>query len=110
MEQGFLRALRSAGLDVLTAEQAGMRGRRDDEHLAFAAAQQRVIFSFNVGDFFRLHTEYLRSGTRHSGLVVAAQQRYSIGEQSRRLIQLCQVLSAQDMVDRVEFLGSWEPL
>jgi hypothetical protein len=64
MDGDLVRALRAQGADVTTALEAGMLGRDDDEHLAFAAAGGRVLLSHNVRDFYRLHTEWLAAGPR----------------------------------------------
>lgn len=55
------RAMRERGVDVVTAEKAGMRGRDDEEHLEFATAQGRVLYSFNIGDYCRIHSERIIS-------------------------------------------------
>jgi len=50
MDGELVRGLRSQGIDVLTAAEAGMTRRSDEEQLGFAAAQGRTLFSFNVRD------------------------------------------------------------
>jgi Tfp pilus assembly protein PilZ len=75
--------------------------------LDHAAAQQRVLYSYNVGDFYRLHTASLAQGKSHAGIILAQQQRYSIGEQIRRLLKLISATSAEEMKNRVEFLSAW---
>ena len=80
MDRDLADALRQRGVDVLTAFEAGMIERPDQEHLALAAAQGRVLYSFNVGDFAVLHHDFLSQGKHHAGLVLAQQQRFSVGE------------------------------
>lgn len=106
-DKDLLRALRARGVDVLTALEAGMIERTDQEHLEYAASQGRVLFSFNVTDFHRLHTEYIARGKSHAGIILARQQRYSVGEQMRRLLKLIAIKSAEAMKDQVEFLSAW---
>ncbi|MDQ3755241.1 MAG: hypothetical protein M3371_10980 [Acidobacteriota bacterium] len=84
-----------------------MRGRDDDQHLDYATAQGRVLYSFNVGDFSALHAAYLTEGKTHAGIILAPQQRYGIGEQMRRLLRLVRTVSAEEMRDRIEFLSVW---
>ena len=102
-----IRALRARGVDVLTVDEAGMRGRSDSEHLNYATAQGRVLYSFNMGDFDALHAAYLSEGKSHTGIILAPQQRYGIGEQMRRLLRLIHTISAEEMRDRLEFLSAW---
>ncbi len=56
MDRDLVRALRARGVDVLTALEAGKIERADSEHLEHATVQNRVLYSFNIGDFYRLHT------------------------------------------------------
>ena len=86
---------------------AGMRQREDAEHLAYATAQNRVLYGFNVGDFYRLHTELLAQNKSHAGIVLAKQQHCSVGEQMRQLIKLIATKSAEEMRAKIEFLSSW---
>lgn len=59
MDQALVRALRARGVDVLTAQDAGMIEQSDSAHLEFATEERRVLCTFNVGDFWTLHSEYL---------------------------------------------------
>lgn len=95
------------GVDVTTALSEGMVGRTDSEHLEYATQQGRVLYSFNIRDYFQLHTDYLQRGRSHAGIILAQQQRYSLGEQLRRLLRVVAIRSAQDMRDNIEFLSSW---
>jgi hypothetical protein len=109
MDQTLVRALRARGVDVSTALEAGMIERGDADHLAYATAQGRALCTFNVGDFYRLHSDYLARGQSHGGIVLMVQQRDSVGEQMRRLLRLVSSETAETMGDRVEFLSAWEP-
>ena len=60
MRQALVIALRARGVDVATALEADMIEKPDVEHLEYASRQGRVLFSFNVGDFYQLHTEFLQ--------------------------------------------------
>jgi predicted nuclease of predicted toxin-antitoxin system len=107
MRHALVVALRARGVDVVTALEVGMINRDDAEHLDYAAAHGRVLFSFNVGDFYDLHARYLAEGKSHAGIILARQQIYSVGELLRRLSRLINARSAEEMKDRVEFLSAW---
>jgi hypothetical protein len=107
MDRDLVRALRARGMDVVTAQEVGMIGRSDEEHWLFATSQGRVLYSFNRGDFFRLHSQYVAEGKPHAGMVLARQQHYSVGDQMRRLLKVMALKSAADMRDHVEFLSAW---
>lgn len=107
VRKSLVESLRARGLDVTTAYEAGMIGRDDHEHLDYATETGRVLFSFNRGDFYRIHTEYLEQNKSHAGIVLANQQEYSVGEQMRRILRLSAAKTADEMKNWVEFLGVW---
>lgn len=107
MDRMVLRALRERNLDLLAANEVGMLNQLDQTHLDYATANDRVLCSFNRGDFMRIHTSYLRQGKEHAGIILAPQQRYSVGEYMRRLLLLMEARSAEEMRNRVEFLSNW---
>ncbi|MCI0487175.1 MAG: DUF5615 family PIN-like protein [Blastocatellia bacterium] len=107
MAYGLAQQLRLRGVDVTTALDEGMIECDDIEHLEYATAQSRVLYSFNIGDYHRLHTEYLIQGKHHAGIILSQQQRYSIGEQLRRLLRIITLKTAEDMLNEIEFLSSW---
>jgi uncharacterized protein DUF5615 len=107
LAKALVKALRDNRIDVVTTIEARMNGRDDEEHLAYAAEQGRVLCSFNTRDFYRIHSEWLAEGKSHAGIILAQQQRYSVGEQIRRLLRLTDSKSAEDMKNRVEFLNAW---
>ena len=107
MHRGLTQALRARGVEVRTALDAGMIEREDQEHLEYATEQGYVLCTFNVGDFYRLHSDYLVRGQHHAGMIFMQQQRFSVGEQMRRFLRLIADRSADEMEDWVEFLSAW---
>jgi hypothetical protein len=107
MHHSLVRALRARGADVLTALEAGMIEREDADHLAYATQQGRVLCTFNIGDYYGLHTDWATQGRRHAGVVLMPQQHYSVGEQMRRLFRLMAHRGSDEMENRVEFLSEW---
>ena len=107
LRYALVHALRARGIDVQTALEVEMIERSDEEHLEFAMAQGRVLCSFNVGDFYRLHTNYMAQHKSPPGIILARQQQYAVGEHRRRLLKLMAQLTAEDMKNQVEFLSAW---
>jgi len=107
MSRSLVRALRARRVDVTTALEEGMIERSDAEHLDYATTQGRVLYSFNIADFAQLHSEYLTQGKNHAGIILSPQQRYSVGNQIRRLLRLIATRSAEEMKNKVEFLSGW---
>ena len=104
MSRAVIRGLRSRGIDVTTVFDEGRVGQSDRAQLEYAARTKRVLYTFNVDDFCRLHKEYLTEGKSHSGIVVVYRQRYTTGQQLRLLLKLADVKSAKDMTNDLLFL------
>lgn len=49
----------------------------------------------------------MAEGLTHAGIILARQQRYSIGEQIRPLVHLVGSLTDETMKNREEFLSGW---
>jgi hypothetical protein len=110
MDGDLVRALRSREMDIVTAADAGMINRSGQDHLQRASEQLRVLYSFNLGDFYRIHSTWLAGAHFHAGIIRARQQRYSVGDQVRRLMRLTALRTAESMYNRVEFLSHWHSL
>ena len=107
LAKALVKALRERGIDVVTTSEVGLDGSDDEEHLAYAAEQGRVLCSFNTRDFYRIHSEWIAQDKSHAGIILAQQQRYSVGEQMRRILRIIASRSAEDMTNGVEFLSAW---
>ena len=92
------KALKRRGVDILTAQEAGLMGMADEKHLQLAVSQARTIITQDT-NFLRIHG----TGTSHQGIVFA-HQGTSIGEFIQGIILIYQVLSEQEMKNHVEYL------
>lgn len=106
MDRDLLAALRLRNVDVLSTGEAQMLSRSDEEQLKWALENQRVIYSFNIRDFYKIHTKWIEERRDHSGIVLGFQN-YSIGEQMRRILRITARKSAEEMKNQVEFLSAW---
>lgn len=107
MHNRLVVALRSRGVAVATVLDAGLTEKTDDEQLAFATENGCVLYTFNVPDFHRLHRQWVAAGREHAGMILAPQQRFSVGEQLRRILRLRASVTAASMLNQVEFLSNW---
>jgi predicted nuclease of predicted toxin-antitoxin system len=92
------QGVRRRGGDVLTVQEAGLRGAADGEQLAHAVATGRVVVTQDT-DFLRLHAD----GRAHRGIIYASQY-LSVGEIIRGLMLIQDLLTAEEMVNHLEFL------
>ena len=93
-----VQGLRRRGVDVVTVVEAGMLSETDEAQLAFALNAGRVIFTQD-GDFIRLAA----SGLSHAGIVYAPQGT-PLGRIVRGLLLIHNVLSAEELVGRIEYI------
>jgi hypothetical protein len=107
MYSRLVAALRSRSVQVITVLDSGLIEKTDEEQLAFATSHGCVLYTFNVSDFYQLHTEWLSTGREHAGMILAPQQRFSVGEQLRRILRLRATATAATMWNHIEFLSNW---
>jgi hypothetical protein len=107
MKQALVVTLRNASVDVMTASEVGRTGYVDEEQLAWATEQGRVLYSANIRDFCRIHSTLMGQGESHAGIILVQQQRYSVGELVRGMLNLIATKSAEDMVNQVVFLSAY---
>lgn len=107
MGKALTQALRSQGIDVLTADEAGMIERDDEKHLKYATEQGRVLYSFNKKDYNRINTLVLSQGLSHAGIILGVMERFTIGEQMRRIRKIVDTLAAEEIQDRIVYLTAW---
>jgi hypothetical protein len=102
--RALVAGLRARGADVQTVVEAGLRGKGDNVHLEWAAANNRTVYTFNVSDFCRLHRDYLENGKEHAGIIVVPRQRYKVKQQIRLLLNLLKTKTPEDMCNHLLFL------
>lgn len=108
MDQRFVRALKARKVDVITVGELGTTSFTDQDQLILSTQQQRVLYTFNVGDFCQLHSFYMTQGQTHTGIIISSQE-YSVGEQMRRVLKLMATKSAVAMVNQLVFLSAYSP-
>jgi len=97
--------LRARGYDAIGAWEVGNAELSDQEQLAYAAKQGRVLITCNAQDFAPLYLEWWNAGRRHSGIVTSEQLEF--GEMLRRLIRLLDTLSPTDIANGIRNLAEF---
>lgn len=80
-------ALTMRGYDVSSCHREGRanRGISDEDHLAFATAAGRAIYTFNIADFRRIHARWQSVGREHAGIIVSEDLNRNLADMIRRL-------------------------
>jgi predicted nuclease of predicted toxin-antitoxin system len=99
IDPDIARALRRHGIDVTTTVEARLLSRSDRSQIEYASSSGRAIVTHDA-DFLRMASE----GLDHPGVVYCHRTAHSIGEMIRRLILVYEVLGADEIRGRVEFL------
>ncbi len=99
VDSAIAAGLRRRGIDATTTVEAGLLGSSDEEQLRLTHAGGRVLITHDA-DFLRLHER----GVSHAGIVYIAKGGRSIGEAVRGLVVLAECLTAEEMVNHMEYL------
>jgi uncharacterized protein with PIN domain len=92
-------ALRLKGYDVVSAHEVQKQSLSDYQQLEYAVSEQMAIFTFNAGDFDRLHKEYIKSGKNHFGILLSKQ--IPIGETINRLTKFLFAHSKEEIRNNI---------
>ncbi len=95
--------LRRRGIKAFSAHEKGMIGASDVEHFQFASGMKAVIFTHDH-HFLRIANEIVKNGKRYWGVIFVEMNKLSIGECIKRLTLYAEILSIEEMKNRIEFL------
>ena len=85
----------------------GRRRIPDEEQLEFAAAEGWTIFTFDTGDFARLHWEWMVAGRTHAGIILETDSLLPVGEMLRRMTRMLADLQGESLAGRLIYLGDF---
>ena len=97
--RAIAESLRRQGIDVTTTPEAGLLGAVDEDHVAYALREGRVIFTQDR-DFLRLHA----TGVVHPGIVDRQKDTLGIGEIITGLVMIWEICVPEEMPGRIEYL------
>lgn len=103
VDEDIAAALRAHRVDVITTTDLARKGISDEEQLAFAYAESRVIYTVDH-DFLRLADEYLEQSRPFAGVAYHRPGQRSKQEIIEALLLMNAVYDASDMENRVEFI------
>jgi uncharacterized protein with PIN domain len=61
---------RGLGLDIVSVQEVGRWGSPDDEHLRWAAQEQRIVVTRNRDDYIEWTTVFFQRGEAHGGVLI----------------------------------------
>lgn len=99
VSNAIANGLRIRGIDVTTTAEVSLISASDQEQVAFALMEQRVIFTQD-DDFLKLH----QAGVSHYGITYCRQKSRTIGEIINTLALIWEWLEPDDIKGKVEFI------
>ena len=97
------QGLRRRGVHAASAHEAGELGATDEAQFEEAISLEAAIF-IHDRHFVEIAVEKTLHGKEHFGVIFAEMHRLSLGECIRRLALCADVLTAEEVKNRVEFL------
>ena len=91
--------MRNRGIDTVHVRDLGLRGDADINHLQRASDMGRVVCTYDY-DFLRLHGQ----GIQHAGIIIAQHFDTTVGDWVRGLELICGAMTADEMINHIEYL------
>jgi hypothetical protein len=91
------------GIDAFSAREKGALGFDDTQHFERAKELKAVIFTHDP-HFIEIAENLVNSGKKHYGLIFAEMHKFGLGECISRLALYAELVSSEEMVNRIEFL------
>lgn len=98
------KVLRRRGYDVTTTPEASLLSASDEEQLTYAVGHSRALVTHNSEHFPSICQEWFEQGREHWGIIVTVQQ-LPVGELLTRIEKLLDRFDAQELRNRILFLG-----
>jgi predicted nuclease of predicted toxin-antitoxin system len=99
VSNAIAEGLKRREIDVTTTVGVGLMGASDEEQIAFALRELRVIFTQD-DDFLSLH----QAGISHFGITYCRQRTGSIGEIINTLSLIWEWVEPDDIKGKIEFI------
>ncbi len=102
-------ALRWRGYMAQSTAEAGNAEMSDEAQLTYATAQRMAILTYNAQDFIPLARVWYAAGREHAGIILSEQfSQRQFGELLRRMLQLLDSLTANEIYNRIVFLQQFK--
>ena len=99
VSHAIAHALRRRGVDVSTTTDAGLLGAEDDNQLAYAISERRILVTHDPDLIELAHRDQA-----HSGIAYCDQERRSLRSIIASLLLIWEVLTPEEMEGHIEYL------
>ncbi len=91
--------MRARGVEAIIVQDLGLLGDTDENHLERASRMGYVLCTYDQ-DYLRISAKLIE----HSGIIFPQNRSTSVGDWVRGLELICEVLTAEEMKDHIEYL------
>lgn len=99
VHKNIATALRLKGYDVISVHEVQKHSLSDCQQLEYAIAEGMAIFTFNAGDFNKLHKEYIENEKNHFGILLSKQ--IPISETIKRHVNFLYTHSSEEIRNNI---------
>ena len=92
------------GVETVSAYDEDQTGISDQAQLAHARTLGAAVLFTHDPDLIEIASEINHQGNEHCGVIFVEMHRLTLGECIRRLALYAEVVAAEEMVNRIEFL------
>lgn len=104
VDDRIIRGLRHRGIYIVTVFDTGMSGKPDLEQLSYAAENSLVLLTSDQ-DFLSLHSQWLREGKPHAGIIYYSQFHVVVGTCIWGVKVIADILTEEEMKNHLEFIS-----
>jgi predicted nuclease of predicted toxin-antitoxin system len=91
--------LRRLGIDVTTTPDVGLIGAADEDQLAHARGESRMLLTHDK-DLLRLHA----AGVPHAGIAYCRKDARTVGEVVQALVLIWEIYDSPELANRIEYI------
>lgn len=95
-------ALRRYGYIALTAREAELKGRKDEDLLEYAAQNKMALLSHDIADFAKLHERWLAEGKEHYGIILTSTTEFR--PLLKKVLELLDHFTASELINQRKFI------
>lgn len=100
--------VRQRGYHAVSAIDLNLIEVLDEEHLAYAAAHNMTLFTYNEADYVGLARKWAMEGRSHTGILISDQfSLRQMGDLLRRILNFLDHVTSDEMVNIVRYLSDF---
>jgi hypothetical protein len=100
--EGIAEALRRHGFDAISVQEAHKRGLSNEDLLIYATKEKRAVLTHNIPHFVKLHTEWIKEGKTHYGILVTSEVEFK--KLLRKVTKFLNTVASDEAINLLWFI------